>query len=69
MLFRSSLAPLSRPGEDSALTELTHPEIDWVSLARGYGVPGTRIESAEALMEALPRALAEPGPSLLELVI
>jgi acetolactate synthase-1/2/3 large subunit len=63
-------AGIAEPGPKArALTELTGPEIDWVSLARGYGVPGTRIESAETLMEALPRALAEPGPSLLELVI
>lgn len=52
-----------------SLTSLEQPELDWVALAKGCGVPGTRIESVEALSTALPRALAEPGPHLLELMI
>jgi acetolactate synthase-1/2/3 large subunit len=40
-----------------------------VSLARGFGVPGTRVETAAALAAALRRALAEPGPHLIEAVL
>ncbi|MBW2724015.1 MAG: hypothetical protein JRE71_06470, partial [Deltaproteobacteria bacterium] len=52
-----------------SLTSLDHPELDWVALAKGCGVPGTRVESVEAFSTALARALAEPGPQLLELMI
>ncbi len=44
-------------------------EIDWVSLGRGLGVAGVRVESADAFAEALSRSFAEPGPSLIEAVI
>ena len=50
-------------------TSLTNPDIDWVSLAKGMGVPGSRPETAEAFYKALKEALAEPGPHLIEAVI
>jgi acetolactate synthase-1/2/3 large subunit len=63
-------AGIAEPGPQArALTQLDGPEIDWVSLARGFGVPAQRVESAEALCAALPRALAEPGPQLIEMMI
>ena len=43
--------------------------IDWLSIAKGYGVPATRAETAEALVAALDRALAAPGPHLIEAVL
>ncbi len=52
-----------------ALTNLDEPELDWVALAKGLGVPGVRIETTEALQKEFARALAEPGPQLLELMI
>jgi acetolactate synthase-1/2/3 large subunit len=52
-----------------AFTDLSGPAPDWVSLARGFGVPGTRVETAAALAAALRRALAEPGPHLIEAVL
>ena len=51
------------------LIGLTHPAIDWVSLAKGMGVRGARVETAEDLGRELERALAEPGPQLIEAVI
>jgi acetolactate synthase-1/2/3 large subunit len=50
-------------------TDLGHPAPDWVSLARGFGVPGSRVETAEALATALRNALAAPGPHLIEALI
>jgi acetolactate synthase-1/2/3 large subunit len=53
--------PLSR-----RLLDLTDPDLDFVSLARGMGVPAQRVETAEALTAALVESFAEPGPSLIE---
>ena len=52
-----------------ALTDLTRPVIDWVSLAKGMGVPATRPETAEDFYRALRRADADGGPHLIEAVI
>jgi len=49
-----------------AFTDLRNPELDWVSLARGMGVPGERADDCEAFNNALRRALATPGPYLIE---
>ena len=38
-------------------------------IARGFGVPSQRVEDCAALDALLPRALAEPGPHFLELVL
>ncbi len=63
-------AGIAEPGRNArSLTDLSHPELDWVSLARGLGVPGTRAETAESFCEAFARALAEPGPALIEAVL
>ena len=53
--------PLSR-----RLLDLTDPELDFVHLAQGMGVPARRVETAEALPDALASSYAEPGPSLIE---
>jgi acetolactate synthase-1/2/3 large subunit len=60
-------AGVAEPGPKArALTELAGPALDWVALARGFGVPASRAETAEALADALRRALATPGPALVE---
>lgn len=63
-------AGIAEPGQQARrLTDLGRPNLDWVSLARGLGVPGSRAESADALVAELERALATPGPSLIEAVL
>jgi acetolactate synthase I/II/III large subunit len=52
-----------------SLIGLTQPAIDWVSLAKGMGVHGARVETAEDLARALEQALAEPGPQLIEAIL
>jgi acetolactate synthase-1/2/3 large subunit len=52
-----------------SLIGLNNPPIDWVSLSKGMGVPGVRVESAEALAKELSRVLSEPGPQLIEAVL
>jgi len=63
-------AGVSEPGAKAkALTDLSRPDIDWVRLARGLGVAAVRVESADALVVELGRALHEPGPNLIELAL
>jgi acetolactate synthase-1/2/3 large subunit len=45
------------------------PVPDWTQLARGFGVPAVAVEDAEGLWRELDRALAEPGPHLIEVPI
>jgi acetolactate synthase-1/2/3 large subunit len=52
-----------------SLIGLTQPAIDWVSLAKGMGVPGARVETAEDLARELERAMAEAGPQLIEAIL
>ena len=51
------------------MLDLGRPDIDWVSLARGMGVPGVRAETMEQFNRALERGLAERGPFLIEAVM
>jgi acetolactate synthase I/II/III large subunit len=51
------------------MLDISPPEIDFVALARGFGVPATRPESADGFAADLERAFAEPGPHLIEAVI
>jgi acetolactate synthase-1/2/3 large subunit len=53
----------------SKLLGLGDPAIGWVSLARGLGIPATRCETAEAFETAFARAMAEPGPAFIEVVL
>ena len=46
--------------------DLGHPEIDLVALGNGFGVPSARVTDAGELTDALERAIAEPGPHLIE---
>ncbi len=49
--------------------DLSRPPIDFVALAQGMGVDGTRAETADDLVRALERALHEPGPHLIDAIL
>ena len=49
--------------------DLSRPDVDFVSLAKGFGVPSKRVGSAEDLLTELERAIAEPGPHLIEVLV
>ena len=49
--------------------DLSGPDLDFVEIGNGLGVPSRRVDSAEDLVEGLERAIAEPGPHLIEVVI
>jgi acetolactate synthase-1/2/3 large subunit len=51
------------------LLDLTRPDLDFVAIANGHGVPATRCETAEAFEAALAAAMAQRGPVLIEAAI
>jgi acetolactate synthase I/II/III large subunit len=53
----------------NAQLDLSSPDLDFVQLGSGFGVPARRVETAEQLIDALTRAIAEPGPNLIEVMI
>jgi acetolactate synthase-1/2/3 large subunit len=60
----------AEPGPKArAMFDLAEPPLDFVALAHGLGVPGVRTDDAADFTSALERALAEPGPHLVEAVV
>jgi acetolactate synthase-1/2/3 large subunit len=49
-----------------SMFEIGHPDLDWVSLATGMGVPGERVTSLSQFATALGQGFAGDGPSLIE---
>ena len=66
---------LDRVGAEAAgpkaksLLDLSRPDIDFVALSAGLGVPATRATTSEEMADQLARALAEPGPALIEAMV
>jgi acetolactate synthase-1/2/3 large subunit len=66
---------LARVGADGggskarAQLDLSEPDLDVAQIARGFGVPSERAHTGEQLIEALGRAVAAPGPHLIEVLI
>ncbi|HET9405818.1 MAG TPA: acetolactate synthase large subunit [Candidatus Sulfotelmatobacter sp.] len=55
------------PGQRALnMFEIGHPDLDWVQLAKGMGVPGTRVDSLESFAKALKNGFASAGPMLIE---
>ncbi|MFI9262202.1 acetolactate synthase large subunit [Streptomyces sioyaensis] len=57
----------SANGQARSLLDLTG--LDFVALAEGMGLPASRAATADDLAEHLGKALAEPGPHLIEAVV
>jgi acetolactate synthase-1/2/3 large subunit len=55
------------PGQRALdMLKIDRPTIDWVSLARGMGVPGRAVATADEFVKALAEAIPEKGPRLIE---
>ena len=52
-----------------SMFDLSNPDLDFVSLARGMGVPAERADTAESFTLALERSLREDGPHVIEAII
>ncbi|MCW5749857.1 MAG: acetolactate synthase large subunit [Alphaproteobacteria bacterium] len=51
------------------MLSLGNPDLDWVSMARGMGVPGQRVDSMAGFIKAFRAGLAARGPYLIEAVL
>lgn len=49
------------------MIDLGNPAIGWVQIAQGLGVDGCTVDDADALEQALRRALNAPGPHLIDM--
>jgi acetolactate synthase-1/2/3 large subunit len=59
-----------KPGPSAAsLLDLGSPRIDWVSLAKGLGVPASRQQSADGFDAAFAAAMGQKGPTLIEVAL
>jgi acetolactate synthase I/II/III large subunit len=47
-----------------ALLNLGDPDLDFVELGTGFGIPSRRVDTAEQLTDILDQAIADPGPHL-----
>lgn len=73
--YRILQMELHRTGNDDpgpqarALTDLGSPALDWVSLARGFGVDGVQATTLDDLRAGLEKGLATEGPFVIEALI
>ncbi|HTV57364.1 MAG TPA: acetolactate synthase large subunit [Verrucomicrobiae bacterium] len=49
-----------------SMFEIGHPDLDWVHLAKGMGVPATRAGDMESFSKALQQGFEAGGPTLIE---
>jgi len=58
------------PGKTARnLMELDRPQIDWLALAAGMGVNGTRVQTFGELQDAFEKSLSQQGPYLIEVLL
>jgi acetolactate synthase-1/2/3 large subunit len=50
----------------AAMFEIGRPDLDWVALAKGMGVPGIKVNSLDEFGKALRSGMEGEGPSLIE---
>ena len=71
-ILRHELANVgaNNPGPKALdMLSLGNPDLDWVSLAKGMGVGGTRVETVDELVRAFRAGIAVTGPFLIEVVL
>jgi acetolactate synthase I/II/III large subunit len=61
---------VGEPGPQAKrMFEIGGPDLDWVQLAKGMGVPGTRVTSLESFAKALREGFESEGPTLIEILL
>jgi len=62
-----SYVGVGSPGPNAKeMFEIGRPDLDWVSMAKGMGVPASRVDSLDAFAKALRAGSESPGPVLIE---
>ncbi|MBV0893373.1 acetolactate synthase large subunit [Paracoccus sp. Z118] len=55
------------PGRNArTMLDITSPPLDWTGLAKGFGVAASVVTSTDELAREFARAIATPGPTLIE---
>ena len=61
---------VEQPGPTAlSLLDLTNPAIEWTDIAKGMGMAAERVDTVEALDDAVARAMTERGPRLIEVIL
>lgn len=61
---------ITAPGRNAInMLTLDNPPIDWVHLARGFGVPAQRVETMEDFNKAFAAGVKARGPALIEVLL
>jgi len=61
---------IGKPGPQArSLFDIGRPNLDWVALAKGMGVPGRKVASLEEFGNALQAGYESQGPSLIEVPV
>jgi acetolactate synthase-1/2/3 large subunit len=74
-LGRTGAAALMNSGNSAtaskalSMFDLSNPDIEWVSLARGMGVEAVRVTTVKEFSAAFHSAMKQRGPRLIEAVI
>ena len=50
------------------MLDVEQPQLDWVKLSEGHGVPADRVTDVDGFVASLRAAMAKPGPHLIEVV-
>jgi acetolactate synthase-1/2/3 large subunit len=64
-----NVGALSVGAKASDLLDIGRPDIDWVALAKSFGVEAARARSMEDLSRLIDAGLASQGPNLIEVVL
>jgi acetolactate synthase-1/2/3 large subunit len=51
------------------MMDLSRPDLDWVKLAEGQGVPASRATTSDEFIALFRDAVKQPGPRLIEAVL
>ena len=71
-ILRGELANVGagNPGRKALdMLDLGHPDLDFVTLAKGMGVPGARVADMDEFNRRLAEGIATPGPFLVEVAL
>jgi thiamine pyrophosphate-dependent acetolactate synthase large subunit-like protein len=59
----------TQQGEFPSAFDIRDPDVDFISLAKGFGVPGRRVTKPDEMAGAIAAMLAHDGPYLIDLIL